>query len=59
MAYLDNNGVLYLWGKIKSWVTGQVYITSEDVPEGAVASTTTPKMDGTAAVNGGMLKWPN
>ena len=26
------------------------FITAEDVPEGAVASTTTPKMDGTAAV---------
>lgn len=50
MAYLDNNGVLYLWGKIKAWVKGQGYITSADVPEGAAASTTTPKMDGTAAV---------
>lgn len=50
MAYLDNNGVLYFWGKIKAWVQGQGYITSADVPEGAAASTTTPKMDGTAAV---------
>lgn len=50
MAYLDNNGVLYLWGKIKAWVKGQGYITSADVPEGAAASTTTPKMNGTAAV---------
>ena len=24
MAFLDNNGVQYLWGKIKSYVTGQV-----------------------------------
>ena len=24
MAFLDNNGVSYLWGKIKSYVTGQV-----------------------------------
>lgn len=24
MAFLDNNGVAYLWGKIKSYVTGQV-----------------------------------
>ena len=24
MAYLDNTGVAYLWGKIKSYVTGQV-----------------------------------
>lgn len=50
MAYLDNNGVLYLWGKVKAFVTGQGYITSDDVPEGAAASTTTPKMNGTAAV---------
>jgi hypothetical protein len=49
MAYLDNKGVLYLWGKIKAWVQGQGYITSADVPEGAAASTTTPKMDGTAS----------
>lgn len=32
MAYLDNNGVLYLWGKIKAFVTGQGYITSADIP---------------------------
>lgn len=67
MAYLDNNGVLYLWGKIKSHVSAAInaivipsktseltndsgFITSADVPEGASASTTTPKMDGTAAV---------
>lgn len=50
MAYLDNNGVLYLWNKIKSYVTSRGYITINDVPEGAAASTTTPKMNGTAAV---------
>lgn len=60
--YLDNDGVLYLWGKIKALVTGAVptktsdltndsgFITSADVPEGATASTSTPLMDGTAAV---------
>ena len=55
---LDENGVLYLWGKIKALMpskTSQLtndsgYITSGDIPEGAAASTTTPKMDGTAAV---------
>lgn len=60
--YLDNDGVLYLWGKVKSLVSGAVptktsdltndsgFITSADVPEGASASTATPLMDGTAAV---------
>lgn len=60
--YLDKTGLLYFWGKVKDWVSGKIptktsqltndsgYITSADVPEGAVASTTTPKMDGTAAV---------
>lgn len=55
--YLDSNGLLYLWGKIKAIVptkTSQItndsgYITSNDIPEGAAASTTSPKMDGTAA----------
>jgi len=64
---LDENGVLYLWGKVKSYVTTAIaaiklpsktseltndsgFITSADVPDGAAASTTTPKMDGTAAV---------
>jgi hypothetical protein len=67
LAYLDNNGVLYLWGKIKAHVSAAInaivipsktsdltndsgFITSADVPPGASASTTTPKMDGTAAV---------
>lgn len=60
--YLDNDGVLYLWNKVKSLVSGAVptktsdltndsgFITSADVPEGASASTSTPLMDGTAAV---------
>ena len=60
--YLDDNGLLYLWGKIKSLVTGSVptktseltndsgFITADDVPEGAQASSTSPKMDGTASV---------
>lgn len=57
MARLDENGLLYFWGKIKSILPTKTseltndsgYITSADVPEGAAASTTTPKMDGTAA----------
>lgn len=56
--YLDSNGLLYLWSKIKSIIPKKTseltndsgYITAADVPEGAAASTTTPKMDGTAAV---------
>lgn len=60
--YLDDNGLLYLWGKIKALVTGSVptktsdltndsgFITTADIPEGAAASTTVPKMDGTATV---------
>lgn len=55
--YLDSNGLLYLWGKVKSIIPKKTseltndsgYITADDVPEGAVASSTTPKMDGTAA----------
>lgn len=61
--YVDNDGLLYFWQKIKNTFakTSDVptktsdltndsgYITSADVPEGAAASTTTPKMDGTAA----------
>jgi len=54
---LDENGLLYVWGKIKALVptrTSQLtndsnFITLSDVPGGAVASTTTPKMSGTAA----------
>lgn len=60
--YLDNDGVLYLWNKVKSHVSSVLptktsdltndsgFITSADVPEGASASTATPLMDGTAAV---------
>lgn len=63
---LDENGVLYLWGKVKTYVATAIaniklpsktsdltndsgFITAKDVPEGAAASSTTPKMDGTAA----------
>ena len=58
--YLDNDGVLYLWNKIKSLVSNAVptktsdltndsgFITSADVLEGASASTSTPLMDGIA-----------
>lgn len=72
--YLDDNGVLYFWQKIKNafvpvtrTVNGKAlssdvslktsdltndsgFITIADVPEGSTASSTTPKMDGTAAV---------
>lgn len=59
---LDENGVLYLWNKVKAYVTGKLptktsqltndsgFITAADIPEGAAASTTVPKMNGTAAV---------
>lgn len=63
---LDKNGVLYLWGKVKTYVATAIaniklpsktsdltndsgFITAKDVPEGAAASSTVPKMDGTAA----------
>lgn len=63
---LDENGVLYLWGKVKAYVATAIaniklpsktsdltndsgFITAKDVPEGAAASSTVPKMDGTAA----------
>ena len=63
---LDENGVLYLWGKVKTYVATAIaniklpsktsdltndsgFITAKDVPEGAAASSTTPKMDSTAA----------
>lgn len=56
--FLDDNGLLYLWGKIKALMptkTSQItndsgYITLEQVPDGAAASTTTPKANGTATV---------
>lgn len=58
--FLDNDGLLYLWTKIKDLVSKSVptkvseltndsqFITINDVPEGAVASSTNPKMAGTA-----------
>lgn len=58
--YLDENGLLYFFQRIKSYVASVLptktseltndsgFITSADVPEGAVASTTTPAMDGVA-----------
>lgn len=62
---LDENGVLYLRGKVKTYVATAIaniklpsktsdltndsgFITAKDVPEGAAASSTVPKMDGTA-----------
>ena len=60
--YLDNNGVLYFWQKIKELVTKNKvtktseltndsgYITSADVPAGVEASNTVPAMDGEASV---------
>lgn len=61
---LDENGVLYLWGKVKTYVATAIaniklpsktsdltndsgFITAKDVPEGAAASSTVPKMDST------------
>lgn len=63
VSYLDNNGLLYFWQKIKNTFalasavptkTSQLtndsgFITSGDIPEGAAASTTVPSMDGTAS----------
>ena len=66
---LDENGVLYLWGKVKTYVATAIaniklpsktsdltndsgFITAKDVPEGAAASSTVPKMDGTATQDG-------
>lgn len=60
--YLDNNGVLYFWQKIKELVTKNKvtktseltndsgYITSADVPAGVEASNTVPNVDGEASV---------
>lgn len=58
MAYLDSDGLRYLWTKIKSIVPTKTsditndsgFITDADIPEGAAASTSAPIMDGTAAV---------
>lgn len=65
--FLDQNGLVYLWSKITSKLSGKAnisdvpsklsdlindagFITSSDIPEGAAASTTVPKMDGTPGV---------
>ena len=59
--FLNNEGLLYLWGKIKTYVSGALpkkvselendskFITLSDVPEGAAASNTVPKANGTAS----------
>lgn len=55
---LNRAGLKYLWQLVLNKLpkkTSQLtndsgFITSNDIPEGAAASTTTPKMDGTAAV---------
>lgn len=55
--FLDSNGLLYLWTKIKALVPKNVsdltndsgYITSKDIPDGVKPSTAAPKMDGTAS----------
>lgn len=56
--FLDNNGLLYFWQKIKGAMPKKVseldndakYITLDQVPEGAAASNTAPKMDGAGSV---------
>lgn len=60
--FLDKTGTLFIITKLKEWVNGIIptknsqlendsnFITSADVPEGAAASTTLPKMAGTAAI---------
>lgn len=60
--YLDSNGLLYVWQKMKLYVGGVIptktsdlvndsgFVTDEDIPEGSVPTTTIPGMDGTAAV---------
>lgn len=55
--YLDSDGLLYFWSKIKAALPKKTseltndsgFITIDDVPEGVSPSTTTPKMNGTAA----------
>lgn len=58
--FLNGDGVLYLWGKIKTYVGSMLptkvsqltndskFITIDDVPDGPVASNTPPKENGTA-----------
>lgn len=60
--FLNSDGVLYLWQKVKELVTKNKvtktseltndsgYITAKDVPEGVTASTTVPLEDGVASV---------
>lgn len=56
--YLDSNGVLYLWGKIKAILptkTSQLtndskFVTEDQLPEVVSPSPTAPKMDGVASV---------
>lgn len=60
--FLDGEGLLYLWGKIKGILPTKTseltndsgFITGSDIPEGAAASNTTPKMSGTASVGSEM-----
>lgn len=59
MAYLDENGLLYFWGKVKARITASVptktsqltndsgFATASAIP---AASANAPKMDGTAAI---------
>ncbi len=58
IKFLSKDGVIYLWAKIKAAMPKRLsdlendkgFITTGDIPEGAAASTTTPKMDGVANV---------
>ena len=62
IKYLSKDGVIYLWSKIKAampkktsdLVNDSGFLTTSDIPEGAAASTTTPKMAGTANVGSEM-----
>ena len=52
--YLDNTGLAYFWGKIKSWVTSRGYITSSGSITGNAATATRlagPKHSYTTAAN--------
>ncbi len=56
-SFLDNNGVLYLWNKIKGILPTKVseltndagYLVEDDLPEQTPASSTSPKMNGMAS----------
>lgn len=60
--FLDGDGLLYLWSKILGKMPKKTselqndsgFITGADIPEGAAASTTSPKMSGTAATGSEM-----